>query len=150
MALNIVIIPKKKEKRRLTWLLQAQYRSQINLQLLLIIQSRTLRWAIITEETWAAQTPAPQLCVPYPAVPSGTLLAPSLLLLHPGEASARSRERSISRRVRPRAHLQAQQVPCQLWPSPETRLMNNMLMIQAAQKLGGLSLHLKERKKREE
>lgn len=81
MALNIVIIPKKKEKRRLTWLLQAQYRSQINLQLLLIIQSRTLRWAIITEETWAAQTPAPQLCVPYPRCaqrhPAGTVATSS-------------------------------------------------------------------------
>ncbi len=34
-------------KRKLTWLFQAQYRSQMRLQLLLIIQSRTLRWAIL-------------------------------------------------------------------------------------------------------
>lgn len=37
------------------------------------------------------------------------------------------------------AHLRAQRVSCQLWPSPQSRFINDMLMIHTAQILKGLS-----------
>lgn len=66
------------------------------------------------------------------------------------EESARRREGTISRRrrVHLRAHLRAQRASCQLWPSPKSRFINDMLMIHAAQILEGLSRHNIKKKKK--
>lgn len=67
------------------------------------------------------------------------------------EEGARGGERGTvrgRRRVHHHAHLQAQRASCQLWPSPRSRFISNMLMIRAAPIPEGLSKHnIKKNKK---